>query len=581
MKVRIILLLLITMSLSMSIKSQKKEIVAYFPEWGIKYKPYLVKNIENSGAAEIVTVINYAFAEPKLDSTGKVTVDFGYPDFAYQQIYSSEMSIDGIADSINQPLRGHLNQLKKLKARHPNIKILISIGGWLGSKLFSDAALTKESREYFVNECINIFINGNLPLRNGAGGKGVAKGIFDGIDIDWEFPISGGVEGIHHNPNDKDNLTELFRLFRKKLDEINPELMLTSAVPANKPLTDNYNIYYDQRFLNWYNLMTYDFYGGWSSTTGHHTNLYSYNDLKISLDNTVKLFRDEYGVSANKIIPGIAFYGRGWKDVSNINNGLLQSGSEAFGLYENGHSYFSELKKLIDSGYVKYWDKDAMAPWIYNHDKKIFWSFDDEQSVVLKTLYSDAHNLRGVMFWDLSGDDENGTLIKAIGSRKMHDYILSESSQSAKKQNDSIKIVNPLNDEYYVEGKDIIINTEIRDDDNSIIKVEFYVNNKLIGYDTEPPFDWVWFNPSEGDAKIKVVGIDKTGLKINSELVHVSIKSLSICSTPWVSGRSYFQGEQVIYNGKIYVCTRQHDNSRGANNPERGKMFWKLLKGIE
>jgi len=220
--------------------AQNKEIVAYYAGDDV-YHSYFVKNIKTSGSAEKLTTIIYAFAVTGIDSTGKIIAMIN-PYIDYQQIYSPEMSIDGIGDDSIQALRGQFNQLKKLKSEYPHIKILLSIGGWGGGKYFSDAALTPKSRETFVDDCINKFILGNLPVINNAGGKGAAAGIFNGFDIDWEFPVSGGPEGTHNTPEDKENLTKLLALFREKLNEINPNLLLTEAVAADKPNLNNYEL---------------------------------------------------------------------------------------------------------------------------------------------------------------------------------------------------------------------------------------------------------------------------------------------------------------------------------------------------
>ncbi len=201
--------ILVILFLSINVAAQQKEIIAYFPQWGVEHQPYYIKHIEAAGSANKITILNYAFIVPSPDSTGKIIAGFMNDYYDYQQIYSTDMSIDGIADDPQQKLRGHFNQLKKLKSRHPNLRITLSLGGWLGSIYFSDAALTESSREIFVNSCIDQFIKGNLPVKNGAGGKGVASGIFDGFDIDWEYPISGGAQGMKHNKNDNNNLTLL------------------------------------------------------------------------------------------------------------------------------------------------------------------------------------------------------------------------------------------------------------------------------------------------------------------------------------------------------------------------------------
>ena len=256
-------ILLLILGVQLALFAQKKEIVAYFSGEDVLHG-YFVKNIKTSGAADKITTLIYAFAIPAPDSLGSIVPQINsYID--YQQTYTSDMSIDGVADDSTQQLRGIFNQLKKLKADYPELKILLSIGGWGGGKYFSDAVKTPVSREIFVDDCINKFIYGDLPVINGVGGNRSAEGIFDGFDIDWEFPVNGGPEGTHNNPEDKENLTKLLELFRKRLNIVNPNLILTEAVAGDKPNLNNYDIKADAQYLDWFNLMTYDFHGSWNN----------------------------------------------------------------------------------------------------------------------------------------------------------------------------------------------------------------------------------------------------------------------------------------------------------------------------
>ncbi|MCU7494083.1 MAG: chitinase [Ignavibacteria bacterium] len=531
------ILLLSVFIMHVPIKAQQvKEIIAYYPEWGAENLRYTVKDLEKSGAADKLTTIMYAFCYPAPDSMGNIVPMFMNAYAAYQQPYSAGMSIDSVADDSakGQVLMGQFNQLKKLKARYPRLRVMISIGGWTGSVYFSDAALTKEAREKFVDAVIDRYILGDLPVvENGAGGKGAAKGVFDGIDIDWEYPIAGGNEGIHNNPADNDNCTEMLALFRKKLDEVRPGLLLTAAVPTASRLVHNFNVNKDQEYLDWYNVMTYDLRSSWSSVTGHHTNLFSTlsallpDGMKESMDYAVRLFRDSLGVANKKIVPGAAFYGRGWITKDTINCGLYRQGTVAPGVHESGYNYYSDLSKLLQNDYCYRWDDLAMAPTIFDHKSKAFWTFDDPKSVALKSRYVDAYDLRGIMFWEISGDDSTGSLLNAIYRA---DMMVDASTVNLKAKYEGtdkvreIKITSPVSSANLTQGTSLVITTDGISNADKLIKVEFFVDNKYLGSDTNVPFSWAWFNISKGQHELSVVGTDARGRKVNSDKVIVKVE---------------------------------------------------------
>ena len=368
------------------------QIVGYFPEWGVYHQPsYDVKSIDESGAADSLTIINYAFVVPAPDDTGTVVCQLDDPVAAYQQIYPANRSVDGTADTLSSPLRGHFGQLRQLKWKFPDLKIVAAIGGWLGSTWFSDAAATAASRQAFVTSCLKLLVDGDLLLVDGAGGTGAAAGIFDGFDLDWEYPVSGGVQGTHHRSGDGANFTLLLQEFRRQFaargrdDGGDDDLLLTMAGPASHFRAQNFHMSEDHPYLDLVYIMTYDFHGSWERTTGHHTNLCASPDdpasetWKMSLDRSVKLYRDQYGVPAEKIVPGGAFYARGWKGVRTTNNGLYQRGSgAAAGTYESGADYFRDLpidaSGLATGGFTRHWDPKARAPWLFNPLTGVFWS---------------------------------------------------------------------------------------------------------------------------------------------------------------------------------------------------------------
>src|ERR1700750_1360000 len=178
---------------------------AYYDQWSVYGNAFYPKNLETSGIAGKLDYLIYDFenidptnltcfeATKASDSTNESTpnaADGAEDAFAdYQKSFDSSISVDGVGDTFNQPIVGTFNQLKKLKAKHPNLKIQLSLGGWTYSKYFSDVAATAASRQKFVSSCVNMFIKGNVPTGIGgdaSGGTAAAAGIFDGFDIDWE-----------------------------------------------------------------------------------------------------------------------------------------------------------------------------------------------------------------------------------------------------------------------------------------------------------------------------------------------------------------------------------------------------------
>jgi chitinase len=397
-----------------------KRVIGYFTQWGIYGRNYRVRNIEASGSAAKLTHINYAFGnvrnnrcEVGVTQASDPNTGVGGDAFAdYTKAFGASESVSGTADTWDQPLRGNWNQLKQLKARHPGMKVLISLGGWTWSRGFSSAA-RPENRQAFVASCIDAYIKGNLPVTDGAGGAGAAAGVFDGIDIDWEYPVACGL--TCGNPEDSANFTALLAEFRRQLDAVRPGLLLTAAVGAgiDKIRVTDPGAY--QQYLDYINVMTYDFHGAWDPQTNHHSALFdapgdpSTGDQRFyNANDAIEAFLSR-GVPATKLNLGIGFYGRGWTNVANLNNGLYQNGSAAPGTYESGIEDYKVLKNLGWPGHV---DADARAHWIYNGST--FWSYDDPALVTEKMSYVKAQGLGGAFFWEFSGDDASGGLVNAI-----------------------------------------------------------------------------------------------------------------------------------------------------------------------
>lgn len=403
------------------VDSNGKRVVGYFTQWGIYTQGYRIRELDSGGAAARLTHLNYAFGNVRdnrcevgvLQSVNPVTGAGGDAWADYSRTFSASESVDGKADVWGQPLRGHWNQIKKLKGKYPDLKVLISLGGWTWSQGFASAA-RPENRQAFVASCIDAYIRGNLPVFDFAGGPGAAAGVFDGFDIDWEYPAACGLSC--GSAEDSDNFTALLAEFRRQLDAIEPGLVLSAAIGAgvDKILVTRPELY--QASVDYINLMTYDFHGAWESRSNFHSALFTSSNDPSTGDARFYNSHDaiqtllDLGVSADKLNLGIATYGRGWTKVSSVNNGLYQSGTAAPGSLEAGIESYRVLKAL---NWPSFTDPQSLGRWIYNGST--MWSFDTPASIADKMSYVQVQGLGGAFLWDFAGDDATGSLIGAIG----------------------------------------------------------------------------------------------------------------------------------------------------------------------
>ncbi|MFC8080556.1 glycoside hydrolase family 18 protein [Streptomyces sp. NPDC057307] len=398
--------------------------VGYFAQWGVYGRNYQVKDMDTSGAAARLTHINYAFGNVSAEGkcfTGNTPGEAdAWAD--YVRPLDAAGSVDGVADTDGQRLAGNFNQLRELKAKHPGLKVLISLGGWSWSKHFSDAARTPASRSALVSSCVDLYIKGNLPADGGRGGPGAAAGLFDGIDLDWEWPGSAGDVGTVFRPEDKQNFTALVREFRKQLDtyaksrkhqQKRKHYELTAFVPTAPAKIDaGFEVSKIMRDFDFVNLQGYDFHGTWEPTTAQQSALFAKTD-DFSVNQTVNDWLRR-GAPARKLVVGMPFYGQGWTGVSGGGTGMGQPATgPAPGTWANGNEDYKALKKLADSGaYTVHRDVRNGHAWLF--DGTTLWTYDDPQVLRTKSAYVRAKGLGGAMFWSLDGDTPDGELIKAV-----------------------------------------------------------------------------------------------------------------------------------------------------------------------
>ena len=283
----------------------------------------------------------------------------------------------------------NLRKLSELKKINPELKVLISIGGWSWSKNFSDAVLTDTSTQNFTSSAVAIVSKYNL----------------DGIDIDWEYPGMIG-DSNTYRAEDKQHYTNLFRHLRQDFDSLSKithmKYYITTAVGGSQDYIDHTEMVKVQQYTDYINVMSYDYADGSDSLSSHHTNLYvsSGDSNQYSADRSIQAFLAA-GVPPSKIVIGIAFYGKGWQMASNANNGLYQ---RAVKPARGGGFTFLKDSIIEKNGFKRYWDDLAKAPYLFNEEKRIFISYDDERSVGEKCKYVKKHHLAGAMFWEYFSD---------------------------------------------------------------------------------------------------------------------------------------------------------------------------------
>ncbi len=295
--------------------------------------------------------------------------------YSFCHLKGNRLEVDNKGDSLT------IQKLVSLKARHKNLKVLLSLGGWGGCKTCSDVFATERGRKEFaasVRQLADYFKT-------------------DGIDLDWEYPAIEGYPGHSFKSEDKNNFTALVSALRESLGGGQEISFAAGAFP--KFLEQSIDWAKVMPVVDYVNLMNYDMVHGNTPHTGHHTPLYSTSRQKESVHACVT-YLESIGVPRHKMVIGAAFYGRSWGQVENINNGLYQPG--VFKSFLSHHIFDKVVNKA--NGFSFYYDDKAQASYAYNKEQKVFVTFDDEASIRKKTQYALDKGLGGIMFWELSID---------------------------------------------------------------------------------------------------------------------------------------------------------------------------------
>ncbi|MEU3361105.1 MULTISPECIES: glycoside hydrolase family 18 chitinase [Streptomyces] len=362
--------------------------LGYFTEWGVYGRNYHVKNLVTSGSAEKITHINYSFGNVQ---GGKCTIGDSFA--AYDKAYTAAESVDGVADTWDQPLRGNFNQLRKLKAKYPHIKVLWSFGGWTWSGGFTDAVKNPAA---FAKSCHDLVEDPRWA------------DVFDGIDLDWEYPNACGLSCDSSGPAALKNMVQAMRA------QFGTDLV-TAAITADASSggkLDAADYAGAAQYFDWYNVMTYDFFGAWDKTgpTAPHSALNSYSGIpKADFHSAAAIAKlKAKGVPAAKLLLGIGFYGRGWTGVTQDAPGGTATGP-ATGTYEAGIEDYKVLKNSCPA-------TGTVGGTAYAKCGSNWWSYDTPATIKAKMAWAKDQGLGGAFFWEFSGDTANGELVSAMDS---------------------------------------------------------------------------------------------------------------------------------------------------------------------
>ncbi len=365
-----------------SVKSNCKIIIGYYPSWQ-QYKRNGLMSPDNVDYSKY-TILNYSFFAPL--PNGEIVGTDAWGD---------SILLRGRFDFGNPVQPAYVPNTSVIDIAHAwGVKVMVSIGGWTLSDNFPKLAADPELRAKFASSCVKA-----LRMYN-----------FDGIDIDWEYP---GYKDHGGTPDDKQNYTLFMRSIRDSIDaygsKIGYKFLLTACYGAN--LSTMEDIEWDKisPFMDYMNLMTYDFNGVWSEDANHNSPLYTpAKGYEGSYDLAYKLMTQKFNVPAEKLNMGVAFYGRsligkpGTKIDLHSKEHIGKSDTITFFPDYGGESYYNVLLHMKE--FTRHWDKTAQVPYLVGINKNTFLSYDDEEAIRLKAQYVNDHNCAGVIIWDITND---------------------------------------------------------------------------------------------------------------------------------------------------------------------------------
>ncbi|MFD2117966.1 glycosyl hydrolase family 18 protein [Paenibacillus yanchengensis] len=480
-------------------------IVTYYNSWSRNpsERNYSVADVAKDIGTDKLTHINYAFADLCWKESGSRGRACENPDTPLQDryVFDGEMVLgDPTEDEIN------IRDLQALKTANPNLNLMISVGGRSWSKNFSNMANTEVNRRLFANSAVEF-------LREYG---------FDGLDIDWEYPVVGGDIDNSRRPEDKQNYTLLMKTVREALDAAGSidgkYYLLTIASYQGESFVANADLANSSEYIDFINIMTYDYSGSWNTYGYHNTPLFydpaspsasaKHNNVNSSVAGHLN-----GGVPNHKLVLGVPFYGNGWIGCEARGEYVPCAEFAPFGTWENGKfdSYDLENNYLTNTDYVRYWNESAKVPYLYNEADGTFISYDDTESMMYKASLVKTLDLAGVMSWDITGD-RNGTLSTQLANDLPIHGIMNTNALAAPQHVVSMsKTDTTIN-----VGWDTVAGATGYD---------VFANKVWQGYTEETTFNVTKLTPNSENV-IEIISIDKDGSRI--ERVSAMSKALKV-----------------------------------------------------
>ncbi|GAA4274813.1 hypothetical protein GCM10022258_41090 [Aquimarina gracilis] len=464
-----------------------------------------------------------------------------------------------------------------LELAHDNgVKVMASIGGWSMCKHFPEMAADPVKRARFIEDCKKLINMG-----------------FDGIDLDWEYP--GPFPGMNFTGTNADyanfeNLVEEIRA------AIGPDKLITAAMAADYKKLEGFNWSRLSNTMDYFNMMTYDFNGGWSNIAGHNAPVYPYDGAEAPDFNWQTLLTRMIGmgVPTYKINFGAPFYGRGVvtdgtadlnaptvkRNVTIQPDGPISTAADytnwPLEVYDGTpNHFFIKQKTGPGTGWTRKWDDQAKVPYMVKGN--FFLSYDDEESITEKAKFINTNNLAGTIIWTVFGDLEFSGSAQSFGTKlKRWSNVKSPlvntlnevfASGGVGNQPPEVSITSPNEGETFSAGSTINISASASDPDGSITRVQFYQGTTLLSEDTSAPYSYSWTNVSAGSYSIIAKAYDDKGASTTATIA-ITVTGTGGNELPSVSITSPQNGDSFSAGTAITISANASDVDGTINKVE-------------